>query len=77
MVVEKRPHRLCDACGKEPAEQCTITTPEHGRRYVDLCAAHRQPLVELAQGGAKGDRRRTRSYTREQVAEMAKRKALS
>lgn len=75
MAIRKVSIRSCDRCGVEPAEQCTVNTPETGRRFVDLCAKHRAELVELAGEGTPGDRRRTRSYTREQVARMAAQKA--
>jgi hypothetical protein len=76
MAVRKVSVRSCDKCGNEPAEQVTINTPETGRRYVDLCEKHRAVLVDLA-AGAAADGRRKRSYTREQVADMAKRKSQS
>lgn len=70
MVIQKISVRRCDRCGTEPAEQCTIATPENGRRFVDLCAKHRGVLNELADEGTRADKRRTPSYTREQVARM-------
>lgn len=75
MAIRKVSIRSCDRCGGEPAEQCTVTTPETGRRFVDLCVKHRADLVELAGEGTIADKRRTRSYTREQVARMAEQKA--
>lgn len=73
--TRKQLHRFCDTCGTEPAEQCIVTTPEAGRRFVDLCEKHREKLNQIAGEGAPGDARRNKVYTKDQVERMAKRKA--
>lgn len=77
MATRRVTVRSCDTCGAEPAEPVIVTTPETGRRSLDLCGKHRAPLVELAQGGRSGDRRVKRSYTRAEVEALANRKARS
>ena len=46
---------ICDRCGRQPAETVTLLVGGQSRkRLIDLCAAHRDELLELSRAPRRG-----------------------
>jgi len=68
---------ICDRCGRQPAETVTLLVGGQSRkRLIDLCAAHRDELLELSRAPRRGPKS-NRSTRRPSANRNSRRRATA
>ena len=68
---------ICDRCGRQPAETVTLLVGGQSRkRLIDLCAAHRDELLELSRAPRRGPKT-NRSTKRPSANRSTRRRATA